>query len=188
MISGSSVYRKSTFLLDALGQQILPSWLTIEEKPHLLKGLASTPFDSEGVRTEAREIVKDGVLQNWLLTSYSARKLGLQSTGHAGGIHNWRIAGQGHSFDDLVKQMGRGLIVTEMMGSSVSAMTGDYSRGAAGFWVENGEIQYPVSEITIAGNLKDMWLNMVTVGNDIETRSNIQCGSVLLPEMKIAGQ
>ena len=188
MISGSSVYRKSTFLLDALGQQILPSWLTIEEKPHLLKGLASTPFDSEGVRTEARDIVKDGVLQNWLLTSYSARKLGLQSTGHAGGIHNWRIAGQGHSFDDLVKQMGRGLIVTEMMGSSVSAMTGDYSRGAAGFWVENGEIQYPVSEITIAGNLKDMWLNMVTVGNDIETRSNIQCGSVLLPEMKIAGQ
>ena len=188
MISGSSVYRKSTFLLDSLGQQILPSWLTIQEQPHLLKGLASTPFDSEGVRTEARDIIKEGVLQNWLLTSYSARKLGLQSTGHAGGIHNWRIAGQGLSFDDLVKQMGRGLIVTELMGQSVSAMTGDYSRGAAGFWVENGEIQYPVSEVTIAGNLKEMWRNMVTVGNDIETRSNIQCGSVLLPEMKIAGQ
>ncbi|QGY30674.1 metalloprotease PmbA [Pantoea cypripedii] len=187
-ISGSSVYRKSTFLLDALGTQILPEWLTIEEKPHLLKGLASTPFDSEGVRTEARDIIKNGVLQNWLLTSYSARKLGLQSTGHAGGIHNWRIAGQGHSFDDLLKQMGRGLVVTELMGQGVSAITGDYSRGAAGYWVENGEIQYPVSEITIAGNLKDMWRNMVTVGNDIETRSNIQCGSVLLPEMKIAGQ
>ncbi|AUX94857.1 metalloprotease PmbA [Mixta gaviniae] len=187
-ISGSSVYRKSTFLLDAMGTQILPEWLTIEERPHLLKGLASTPFDSEGVRTQDREIIKDGVLQTWLLTSYAARKLGLQSTGHAGGIHNWRIAGQGSSFDDLLKQMGKGLVVTELMGQGVSGITGDYSRGAAGFWVENGEIQYPVSEITIAGNLKDMWRNIVTVGNDIETRSNIQCGSVLLPEMSIAGQ
>ncbi|MDR7345259.1 PmbA protein [Pantoea alhagi] len=187
-ISGGSVYRKSTFLLDALGTQILPEWLTIEEKPHLLKGLASTPFDSEGVRTQDREIVKAGVLQTWLLTSYAARKLGLQSTGHAGGIHNWRIAGQGSSFDDLLKQMGKGLVVTELMGQGVSGITGDYSRGAAGFWVENGEIQYPVSEITIAGNLKDMWRNIVTVGDDIETRSNIQCGSVLLPEMSIAGQ
>lgn len=187
-ISGSSVYRKSTFLLDALGSQILPEWLTIEEKPHLLKGLASTPFDSEGVRTQNRDIVKDGVLQTWLLTSYAARKLGLQSTGHAGGIHNWRIAGQGSSFNDLLRQMGKGLVVTELMGQGVSGITGDYSRGAAGFWVENGEIQYPVSEITIAGNLKDMWRNIVTVGDDIETRSNIQCGSVLLPEMSIAGQ
>ncbi|QHM72538.1 metalloprotease PmbA [Mixta intestinalis] len=187
-ISGSNVYRKSTFLLDALGTQILPQWLTIEEKPHLLKGLASTPFDSEGVRTQDREIIKDGVLQTWLLTSYAARKLGLQSTGHAGGIHNWRIKGQGSSFDDLLRQMGKGLVVTELMGQGVSGITGDYSRGAAGFWVENGEIQYPVSEITIAGNLKDMWRNIVTVGDDIETRSNIQCGSVLLPEMSIAGQ
>ena len=187
-ISGGSVYRKSTFLLDALGTQILPEWLTVEEKPHLLKGLASTPFDSEGVRTQDREIVKDGVLQTWLLTSYAARKLGLQSTGHAGGIHNWRIAGQGSSFDDLLKQMGKGLVVTELMGQGVSGITGDYSRGAAGFWVEKGEIQYPVSEITIAGNLKEMWRNIVTVGDDIETRSNIQCGSVLLPEMSIAGQ
>lgn len=187
-ISGGSVYRKSTFLLDSLGQQILPEWLTIEEHPHLLKGLASTPFDSEGVRTERRDIIKEGVLQNWLMTSYSARKLGLQSTGHAGGIHNWRIAGQGHSFDDLLRQLGTGLVVTELMGQAVSALTGDYSRGASGFWVENGVIQYPVSEITIAGNLKDMWRNMVTIGSDIETRSNIQCGSILLPEMKIAGQ
>lgn len=187
-ISGGAVYRKSTFLLDALGTQILPEWLTIEERPHLLKGLASSPFDSEGVATHNREIIKDGVLQQWLLTNYSARKLGLKSTGHAGGIHNWRIAGQGKDFAALLKEMGTGLVVTELMGQGVSAITGDYSRGAAGFWVENGEIQYPVSEITIAGNLKDMWRNMVTIGDDIELRSNIQCGSVLLPEMKIAGQ
>ncbi|WP_147194586.1 metalloprotease PmbA [Pantoea sp. MBD-2R] len=187
-ISGGSVYRKSTFLLDSMGKQILPEWLTIQEQPHLLKGLASTPFDSEGVRTENRDIIKDGVLQTWLLTSYSARKLGLQSTGHAGGIHNWRINGQGDSFEQLLKKMGTGLVVTELMGQGVSGITGDYSRGAAGFWVENGVIQYPVSEITIAGNLQEMWRNMVTVGSDIETRSNIQCGSVLIPEMKIAGQ
>ncbi len=187
-IAGGAVYRKSTFLLDSLGKQILPEWLTIEEHPHLLKGLASTPFDSEGVVTHRKDIIKDGVLQQWLLTNYSARKLGLKSTGHAGGIHNWRIAGQGLDFQGLLKQMGTGLVVTELMGQGVSGITGDYSRGASGFWVENGEIQYPVSEITIAGNLKDMWRNMVTIGSDIETRSNIQCGSVLLPEMKIAGQ
>uniref|UniRef100_UPI0035C74B8D metalloprotease PmbA n=1 Tax=Serratia quinivorans TaxID=137545 RepID=UPI0035C74B8D len=187
-ISGSSVYRKSTFLLDSLGKQILPEWLTIEEHPHLLKGLASTPFDSEGVRTQRRDIVKDGVLQTWLMTSYAARKLGMHSTGHAGGIHNWRIAGQGNDFAGMLKQLGTGLVVTELMGQGVSGITGDYSRGAAGFWVENGEIQYPVSEITIAGNLKDMLRNIVSVGSDIETRSNIQCGSVLLPDMKIAGQ
>ncbi|MBS9434895.1 metalloprotease PmbA [Photorhabdus hainanensis] len=187
-ISGSSIYRKSSFLLGHLGKQILPSWLTIEERPHLLAGLASSPFDSEGVSTSNRDIIKDGVLQTWLLTSYSARKLGMASTGHAGGIHNWCIAGQGQDFAGLLRQMGTGLVVTELMGQGVSAVTGDYSRGAAGFWVENGEIQYPVSEITIAGNLKDMWANMVTIGNDIETRSNIQCGSILLPEMSIAGQ
>ncbi|MCW2479466.1 metalloprotease PmbA [Candidatus Symbiopectobacterium sp. NZEC135] len=186
-ISGGNVYRKSTFLLDKLGQQILPDWLTIEELPHLRKGLASTPFDSEGVRTAQRNIVKDGVLQTWLLTSYAARKLGMKSTGHAGGIHNWRIAGQGLNFQQMLKQMDKGLLVTELMGQGVSAVTGDYSRGASGFWVENGEIQYPVSEITIAGNLKTMLRDMVTLGDDIETRSNIQCGSALLPSMKIAG-
>ncbi|HHR5886480.1 TPA: metalloprotease PmbA [Providencia alcalifaciens] len=187
-ISGSSIYRKSSFLMDSLGKQILPTWLTINEQPHLMGGLASSPFDSEGVRTTERNIVENGVLQTWLMTSYSARKLGLQSTGHAGGIHNWRIEGQGLSFDALLKQMGTGLVVTELMGQGVSGITGDYSRGASGFWVENGEIQYPVSEITIAGNLKDMWINMVTIADDIETRSNIQCGSVLIPEMSIAGQ
>ena len=187
-ISGGNIYRKSTFLLDHLGKQILPEWLTIEEHPHLLRGLASTPFDSEGVRTLQREIVKDGVLQTYLLTNYSARKLGLQSTGHAGGIHNWRVAGQGQDFAGMLKQLDKGLVVTELMGQGVSTVTGDYSRGAAGFWVENGEIQYPVSEITIAGNLKDMLRNIVSIGSDIETRSNIQCGSILLPAMKIAGE
>ncbi|MCC3702463.1 metalloprotease PmbA [Rouxiella badensis] len=187
-ISGGSIYRKSSYLLDSLGKQILPEWITIEEHPHLLKGLASTPFDSEGVRTERRNIVEDGVLQTWLMTCYSARKLGLQSTGHAGGIHNWRIAGQGDDFSAMLRKLGKGLLVTELMGQGVSGVTGDYSRGAGGFWVENGEIQYPVSEITIAGNLKDMLRNMVSIGSDIETRSNIQCGSIILPEMKIAGE
>lgn len=187
-ISGGAVYRKSTFLLDSLGEQIMPEWLTIEEDPHVLRGLASSPFDGEGVRTTRSNPVNEGVLTHWLLNSYSARKLGLHSNGHAGGIHNWRIAGRGLSFDALLKEMGTGLVVTELMGQGVSGITGDYSRGAAGFWVENGDIQYPVSEITIAGNLKEMWRNIVTIGNDIETRSHIQCGSVLLPEMKIAGQ
>ncbi|RUT64393.1 metalloprotease PmbA (plasmid) [Morganella morganii] len=187
-ISGTSVYRKSTFLLDSLGKQILPEWLTIRELPHVIGGLASTPFDSEGVRTEDRLIIENGVLNNWLMTTYAARKLGLKSTGHAGGIHNWHIAGQGLGFDDMVREMGTGLVVTELMGQGVSGITGDYSRGASGFWVENGEIQYPVSEITIAGNLKDMWANIIATGDDIETRSNIQCGSVWLPEMSIAGQ
>ncbi|MBC3996316.1 metalloprotease PmbA [Morganella morganii] len=187
-ISGTSVYRKSTFLLDSLGKQILPDWLTIRELPHVIGGLASTPFDSEGVRTEDRLIIENGVLNNWLMTTYAARKLGLKSTGHAGGIHNWHIAGQGLGFDDMLREMGTGLVVTELMGQGVSGITGDYSRGASGFWVENGEIQYPVSEITIAGNLKDMWAGIIATGDDIETRSNIQCGSVWLPEMSIAGQ
>ncbi|EPI4694279.1 TPA: metalloprotease PmbA [Morganella morganii subsp. morganii] len=187
-ISGTSVYRKSTFLLDSLGKQILPDWLTIRELPHVIGGLASTPFDSEGVRTEDRLIIENGVLNNWLMTTYAARKLGLKSTGHAGGIHNWHIAGQGLEFDDMLREMGTGLVVTELMGQGVSGITGDYSRGASGFWVENGEIQYPVSEITIAGNLKDMWASIIATGDDIETRSNIQCGSVWLPEMSIAGQ
>lgn len=187
-ISGGSIYRKSSFLLDSLGKQIMPEWITVEEHPHLLQGLASTPFDSEGVRTLRRDIVKDGVLQTWLTTSYSARKLGLQTTGHAGGIHNWRVAGQGDDFKAMLRKLDKGLLVTELMGQAVSGITGDYSRGAAGFWVENGEIQYPVSEITIAGNLKDMLRNMACIGSDIETRSNIQCGSIILPEMKIAGE
>ena len=187
-ISGGNIYRKSSFLLESLGKQILPDWLTITENPHILKGLASTPFDSEGVKTYQQNIVENGILQTYLLTQYSACKLGMKSTGHAGGIHNWHIAGQGDDFATLLKKMDRGLVVTELMGQGVNTVTGDYSRGASGFWVENGEIQYPVSEITIAGNLSEMFNNIVTIGNDIETRSNIQCGSLLLENMKIAGE
>lgn len=187
-ISGGNVYRRSTFLLDHVGKQVVPGWMTIAERPHLPRGLASSSFDGEGVRTLTRNIVEDGTLQTYLLSSYSARKLGLRSTGHAGGIHNWYIAGQGHDFTAMLQQLGTGFLVTELMGQGVSMVTGDYSRGAAGFWVENGKIQYPVSEVTIAGNLKDMLLNIVSTGSDIETRSNIQCGSVLLQPMKIAGE
>ena len=187
-ISGGSLYRKSSFLLDHLGKHVLPDWFNISEKPHLLGRLASTPFDSEGVRTQDREIVEDGILQTYLVTSYSGKKLGMPSTGHAGGIHNWlvkpNLAG---GLTALLREMGTGLLVTDVMGQGVNIVTGDYSRGASGFWVENGEIQYPVAEITIAGQLQDMLKNMVAVADDIEHRSNIQTGSILLDKMKISG-
>ena len=187
-ISGGSLYRKSSFLLDHLGKQVLPDWFNISERPHLLRRLASTPFDSEGVRTQDREIVEGGILQTYLVTSYSGKKLGMPSTGHAGGIHNWlvkpNLAG---GLTALLRQMGTGLLVTDVMGQGVNIVTGDYSRGASGFWVENGEIQYPVAEITIAGQLQDMLKNMVDVADDIEHRSNIQTGSILLDKMKISG-
>ncbi|WP_018651964.1 metalloprotease PmbA [Actinobacillus capsulatus] len=188
-ISGGALYRKSSFLLDKLGTQILPSWFAISERPHLLRQLASSAFDSEGVITQDREIITDGVLQTYLMTSYSARKMGLKTTGHAGGIHNWlvkpnRIGG----LDTLLKEMGTGLLVTEFLGSAINAVTGEYSRGAAGFWVENGEIHYPVAEITIAGQLQEMYKNLVAVADDIEHRSNIQTGSILLDKMKISGE
>ena len=187
-ISGGSLYRKSSFLLDHLGKQVLPDWFQISERPHLLKRLASTPFDSEGVRTQDLEIIQDGVLQTYLLTSYSGRKMGMQSTGHAGGIHNWLVKPNlTGGLTALLRQMGTGLLVTDVMGQGVNIVTGDYSRGASGFWVENGEIQYPVAEITIAGQLQDMLKNMVAVANDIEHRSNIQTGSILLDKMKISG-
>ena len=187
-ISGGSLYRKSSFLLDHLGKQVLPDWFQISERPHLLKRLASTPFDSEGVRTQDLEIIQDGVLQTYLLTSYSGRKMGMQSTGHAGGIHNWLVKPTlTGGLTALLRQMGTGLLVTDVMGQGVNIVTGDYSRGAAGFWVENGEIQYPVAEITIAGQLQDMLKNMVAVADDIEHRSNIQTGSILLDKMKISG-
>lgn len=187
-ISGGNLYRKSTFLLDHLGKDVFPAWLQISERPHILRGLASTPFDSEGVRTENREIITDGVLASYLLTSYSARKLGMSPTGHAGGIHNWFINSTGQNFTQMLSELNTGLVVTEVMGQGVNVVTGDYSRGAAGFWVENGEIQFPVSEITIAGNLKDMFKQIVAVGNDVETRSQIQTGSILLESMKVAGE
>lgn len=187
-ISGGSLYRKSSFLLDHLGKQVLPDWFQISERPHLLKRLASTPFDSEGVRIQDLEIIQDGVLQTYLLTSYSGRKMGMQSTGHAGGIHNWLVKPNlTGGLTALLRQMGTGLLVTDVMGQGVNIVTGDYSRGAAGFWVENGEIQYPVAEITIAGQLQDMLKNIVAVADDVEHRSNIQTGSILLDKMKISG-
>ncbi|MFM2596416.1 metalloprotease PmbA [Vibrio harveyi] len=187
-ISGGNLYRKSSFLLDHLGKQVLPEWFNISERPHVLRGLASSPFDSEGVYTQDREIITDGVLATYLLTSYAARKMKMDPTGHAGGIHNWYVKSTGQNFEQMLKELGTGLLVTETMGQGVNVVTGDYSRGAAGFWVENGEIQYPVSEITIAGNLKDMFNQIVAVGSDVETRSQIQTGSILLDTMKVAGE
>jgi PmbA protein len=187
-ISGGSVYRKSSFLLDKLGQQVLPSWLNITERPHILRGLASSPFDHEGVRTQDMDVVSKGLLNHYLLTSYSARKLKMQTTGHAGGIHNWFIQHTGESDQEMLAKLGTGLLVTELMGQGVNIVTGDYSRGAAGFWVENGIIQYPVHEITIAGNLTDMLMNIVAIGAVQETRGSVKTGSVLIESMQIAGE
>ncbi|HFG2430584.1 TPA: metalloprotease PmbA [Vibrio cholerae] len=187
-ISGGNLYRKSSFLLDHLGKSILPSWFNISERPHVMRGLASSPFDSEGVRTQDLEIITDGVLATYLLTSYAARKMNMTPTGHAGGIHNWYVKSTGQNYQQMLKELGTGLLVTEVMGQGMNVVTGDYSRGAAGFWVENGEIKYPVSEITIAGNLKQMLQQIVAVGSDIETRSQIQTGSILIESMKVAGE
>ncbi len=186
-ISGGSLYRKSSFLLDKLGEQIFPSWFNINELPHLKQGLASTNFDNEGVRTVDMDIIKDGVLANYLLTSYSGRKMNMRSNGHAGGIHNCIVSHTGHSDEELLATMGTGLVVTELMGQGVNIVNGDYSRGAAGYWVENGVIQYPVHEVTIAGNLKDMFANIIAIGSEIEARGSMQTGSVLIDNMQIAG-
>lgn len=186
-IGGGNLYRKSSFLLDHLGKNIFPDWLSIKELPYLKQGLASSSFDSEGVQTFDMDIIKDGVLANYLLTSYSGRKLGMRSNGHAGGIHNCIVSDTGHSDEDLLRTMGTGLLVTELMGQGVNIVNGDYSRGAAGFWVENGVIQYPVHEITIAGNLRDMFANIVAVGSQKEIRGALQTGSILIDDMKIAG-
>lgn len=186
-IGGGAIYRKSSFLLEKLHQQIMSPLVNIHEDPHVKQALASSPFDREGVKTTSREIITDGILNSWLLTSYSARKLGQQTTGHAGGIHNWQVNATAGELSALIKQMDKGLLVTELMGQGVNTVTGDYSRGAAGFWVENGKIQYPVSEITIAGNLADMFMNIEAIGSDIDKRGSIAAGSVLVAEMQIAG-
>ena len=186
-ISGSSLYRKSSFLMDSLGTQIFPDFVTIEERPHIMQGLASSPFDSEGVITKDRNIIEAGTLTTYLLTGYSGRKLGMPTTGHAGGIHNWLVKATDKDKQALLKKMDRGLYVTELMGQGVNTVTGDYSRGAAGFWVENGEIQFPVSEVTIAGNLKDMFKQIVAIGGDIERRGAVQTGSILIENMQLAG-
>jgi PmbA protein len=188
-ISGGNLYRKSSFLLDAIDKNVFPEFLNISERPHIPKALASSFFDSEGVATTDREIITDGNLQTYLLTSYSARKLGLQTTGHAGGIHNWLINSKNEQedFNGMLKMMGTGLLVTELMGQGVNIVNGDYSRGAAGFWVENGKIAYPVSEITIAGNLEEMFKGIVAVGSDLDMRGSIRTGSILINEIQVAG-
>ena len=188
-IRGSSQYRKSSFLLGAAGQQVFPSFLELRERPHILKGLGSSPFDSEGVSTRDRELVQDGVLQGYVLGSYSARKLGLRTTGNAGGNHNILVESKsgGLAVEDILRELGTGLLVTELMGQGVNGVTGDYSRGASGFWVENGVIGDPVHEITIAGNLKDMYRNIAAIGSDVDLRGSVRVGSVLISEMTIAG-
>ncbi len=187
-VSGGSLYRRSSFLLDSLGQPVFSPLVQMRERPHLLRGLASRPFDNEGVATRDRDVVKDGVVQGYFLGSYSARKLGMKSTGNAGGCHNLILESGDLDLPGLLKKMGTGLLVTELLGHGINPVTGDYSRGAAGFWVENGEIQYPVEEITIAGNLKDMFRGIAAVGNDVEVRGSKQCGSVLIEKMTVAGE
>ena len=186
-ISGGALYRRSSFLLDSLGTAVLADCVSIDELPHLAGGLASAPYDDEGVATADRRLVAGGVLQGYVLGSYSARKLGMATTGNAGGVHNLAVADTGESYGDLLVAMDTGLLVTELMGSGVNPVTGDYSRGAAGFWVERGEVQFPVSEITIAGNLKDVYRGIVAIGTDLDIRGGIRTGSILVREMTIAG-
>ncbi len=188
-VSGGNLYRKTTFLVDHLGKTIFPKHITISEHPHILQGLGSTAFDGEGIATLPEQVfVRDGLLESYILSSYSSRKLGLSSTANAGGVHNVRITHSDLSLTELVKQMHRGLLVTETMGHGVNILTGDYSLGACGFWVENGEIQYPVHEITVASNLRDMFQGMVAIANDVDYRSNVCSGSVLIDRMTVAGK
>ena len=186
-IRGSAQYREASFLLNAAGQRVFAEHVEIVQRPHIPKGLASAPFDNEGVVTRDRDLVHGGVLQGYVMGSYSARKLGLQTTGNAGGVWNLRVTPGSADFDALLRRMGRGLLLGELMGHGVNNVTGDYSRGAAGFWVEDGEIQHPVNEITIAGNLKDLYRQIVAIGTDIDVRGAMRTGSILVEEMTIAG-
>jgi len=189
-ISGPSQYRKSSFLLNAAGERIFPEFLTIEERPHILKGLASSPFDQEGAATHDRDLVRAGVLEGYVLGSYSARRLGLKTTGNAGGIHNLIVTTSARALEprEFLARLGTGLLVTELMGQGVNGVTGDYSRGASGFWVEGGVIAYPVQEITIAGNLRTMYRDIAALGSDVDARGGIRTPSVLISEMTIAGE
>jgi PmbA protein len=188
-IRGSSQYREASFLLHSAGQQVFPAGISIDERPHILKAMGSAPFDDEGVATKDRRLVADGVLTGYILSSYSARKLGLQTTGNAGGSHNLIVAPtQTGGLDAMLSRMGSGLLLTELMGQGVNTVTGDYSRGAAGFWVENGAIQHPVAEVTIAGNLRTMFEGLAAVGDDVDTRGGVRVGSILVQEMTIAGE
>ena len=186
-ISGGNLYRKSSFLEGAIGQTLFPEWLTIDERPHLMRAMGSTSFDGDGLATYAKPFVEKGELVSYVLGTYSGRKLGLPSTANAGGVHNLFVTHGDEDQAALLRRMGRGLLVTELMGHGLNMVTGDYSRGAAGFWVENGEIQFAVQEVTIAGNMRDMFKQIIAVGNDVERRSNIHTGSVLIERMTVAG-
>ena len=186
-ISGGALYRKTSFLLDSLGRQLFPDFVQISERPHIRGAFASSPFDDDGVATHDREVVKNGVLQGYFLSTYSARKLGMQTTGNAGGSHNLLVQPGADDLAGLLREMGTGLLVTELLGQGVNYVTGDYSRGAAGYWVDRGEIAYPVEEITIAGNLREMLRGIAAIGNDIEVRGSKQVGSVLVERMTVAG-
>jgi PmbA protein len=187
-VSGGNLYRKTSFLLDSLGKEVFAPLVRIEERPLLPRGMASSAFDEEGVATRERAIVRDGVVEGYFLGTYAARKLGMQSTGSAGGHHNLIVESRGPDFAGMLKTMGRGLLVTELLGQGVNQVTGDYSRGAAGYWVEGGEIAFPVEEITIAGNLKDMFRGIAVIGSDVLVRSGRSCGSILVENMTIAGE
>ncbi|MBT8105287.1 MAG: metalloprotease PmbA [Woeseiaceae bacterium] len=186
-ISGGAQYRKASFLLDAVGEQLFPAFVDILERPHLPRGMASRPYDSEGVATYDRDIVVNGELQGYILSSYSARRLGLETTANAGGAQNLVVPGGGKDRDALIADMGTGLVVTELIGHGVNGVTGDYSRGAVGFWVERGELAYPVHEVTIAGNLRELYQRIAAIGDDQDLRSGIRCGSILVEEMTITG-
>jgi len=186
-ISGSALYRNASFLKDSAGQQLFPEWMTMSEQPFIPRGPASTAFDAEGVATRDRELISSGILTGYLLSCYSARRLGLETTGNAGGVHNLIVKPGQFSANELMVQMGTGLLVTDVMGQGINMVTGDYSRGASGFWIEKGEIQFPVDEVTIAGNLKDMFLAIEAVGTDTDDRSTIQTGSILMGKMTVAG-
>lgn len=187
-IRGGNLYRKTSFLVDSLGKQIFPEFMHIHEEPHIPKGIGSAPYDSEGVATFPHDLIDRGTVKSFILSSYSARKLGMQTTGNAGGVHNVIVDPGRLDRSELLREMGSGLLVTELMGHGINLVTGDYSRGAAGFWVENGEIQYPVEEITIAGNLQDIFANLVTIAKDVDRRGNIRTGSIWIKEMTVAGK
>jgi len=188
-INGENIYQKSSFLSNSLGKQIFPTWLNIIEEPHLDGGIASKPFDNEGVLTKQRTVVNKGVLKSWKLNSYTARKLGLKTTGNAGGIHNWLVSyDKVYDFKKLLRFMYKGIVVTDLMGQGVNIITGDYSRGMSGFFVDKGKIQYPLHEMTISGNLKRMFLDIIKISNDINNNEVVKCGSVLISQMQISGK
>ncbi|WP_231120470.1 metalloprotease PmbA [Cognatilysobacter tabacisoli] len=187
-VSGGALYRRASFLVDAAGTQLFPDWFGIDELPFLRRGLRSSAFDADGVATRESALVDGGVLQRYVLGTYSARKLGLPTTGNAGGVHNLQVRANAGAFDEVLAGMGRGLLVTELMGQGVNAITGDYSRGAGGFWVEDGAIQYPVDNITVAGNLKSMFRAIEAVGADVDPRSHVRTGSILVGRMTVAGE